>query len=211
MPSSMDERDAEAVNIGHLTARLDELELIVLALGNRVVEMGALAASPERGKDLNLRQPLPEAEMEELTTWVDWLVDRYASAGDWLRPCWRYHGFVVEELRALRSARLAAYDGSDPTSAPLIWHEAAERCRERIRRAISTGPGCTAVSHHDDQPMTDDGRWGSPATGSEAVRAPALSTRVQRRTPDRPSSRRQATASSSEAVIELKVGHELRR
>ena len=166
----MDDREAEAASSARLTARLDELELIVLALGNRIVEMGASPKSSDPRSDLRLGQPPSDAEMKELEAWVDWLVERYASAGDWLRPCWPLHGFVVEELRSLRSAWLAAYDGTEPSSAPIIWHEAAERCRERVRRAISTGPGCTAVSHHDDQPITDDGRWGSPATGSEAVR-----------------------------------------
>lgn len=100
-------------------------------------------------------------EMADLCEWVDSLVTRYASAGDWIRPCWWRHGYVVEELAALRVAWLALFDAeqpSDPT-ASVRWHESAERCRERIRRAISTGPGCTAVSHRPDQPITEDPRW----------------------------------------------------
>jgi hypothetical protein len=149
----VDDQEADGASSDRLTARLDELELIVLALGDRIVQMGASRGSPDRPDDLRLRLPLSGAEMDELSSWVDWLVERYASAGDWLRPCWQHHGFVVEELRALRNAWLAAHEDTNPAAAPLIWHEAAERCRERIRRVLSTGPGCTAVSHHDDEPM----------------------------------------------------------
>ena len=101
------------------------------------------------------------ADLADLREWVDSLVARYASTGDWLRPCWWRHGFVVEELAALRVAWLAVFNAeqpSDPTAA-VRWHEEAERCRERIRRTISAGPGCTAVSHRPDQPITDDPRW----------------------------------------------------
>ena len=100
-------------------------------------------------------------EIADLCEWVDSLVVRYASSGDWLRPCWWRHGFVVEELAALRSSWLAVFDAeqaTDPTVG-VKWHEEAEGCRERIRRTISAGPGCTAVSHRPDQPVTDDPRW----------------------------------------------------
>ena len=100
-------------------------------------------------------------EIADLSEWVDNLVARYASSGDWLRPCWWRHGFVVEELAALRAAWLAVFDteqATDPT-AGVRWHEEAERCRERIRRTISAGPGCSAISHRADQPVTDDPRW----------------------------------------------------
>ena len=87
-------------------------------------------------------------ELEKLAKWVDWLQERYAAAGDWLQPCWWRHGFVVEELAALRTAWLGVYeaDEANPSTAALDWHEAAEKCRDRIRRAIGTGPGCTAVA-----------------------------------------------------------------
>ena len=100
-------------------------------------------------------------EMAALCEWVDSFVTRYASAGDWIRPCWWRHGYVVEELAALRVAWLAVFDAEQPTdpAAGVRWHEDAERCRERIRRTISAGPGCTAVSHRPDQPVNDDPRW----------------------------------------------------
>ena len=120
-----------------------------------VVEKDALAS----------RQSVPTergpVNIAELAEWVDSLMVRYASTGDWLRPCWWRHGFVIEELAALRIAWLAVFDAETPAdpTAGVRWHEEAERCRERIRRTISVGPGCSAVSHRPDQPITDDPRW----------------------------------------------------
>jgi hypothetical protein len=96
-----------------------------------------------------------------LAEWVQSLQIQYAAAGDWLRPCWWRHGFVLEELAALRVAWLAVYDASEPidATAGVKWHEEAEKCRERIRKTISIGSGCSAVSHKPDDPVTDDPRW----------------------------------------------------
>ena len=100
-------------------------------------------------------------DLADLAKWVESLQVRYAAAGDWLRPCWWRHGFVVEELAALRMAWLGVYDTSGPRrpTAGVRWHEEAEKCRERIRRTISAGPGCTAVSHKPDEAGTEDPRW----------------------------------------------------
>jgi hypothetical protein len=56
---------------------------------------------------------------------------------------------------------MGVYQATEPPAptAALKWHEEAEKCRERIRRAISTGPGCTAVTHKPDQSVTGDPRW----------------------------------------------------
>ena len=100
-------------------------------------------------------------DLAVLAKWVESLQVRYAAAGDWLRPCWWRHGFVVEELAALRVAWLAVYDASEPVDATagVRWHDEAEKCRERIRRTISVGPGCSAVSHKPDEAVTADIRW----------------------------------------------------
>jgi hypothetical protein len=100
-------------------------------------------------------------ELAVLAKWVESLQVRYAAAGDWLRPCWWRHGFVVEELAALRVAWLAVYDTTEPVDATagVTWHEEAEKCRERIRQTIGVGQGCSAVSHTPDEPVTEDSRW----------------------------------------------------
>ena len=100
-------------------------------------------------------------DLAALANWVEGLQVRYAAAGDWIRPCWWRHGFVVEELAALRVAWLAIYDANEPVDAAagIRWHDDAERCRERIRRTISIGPGCSAVSHKPDEAVTGDTHW----------------------------------------------------
>jgi hypothetical protein len=106
------------------------------------------------------------AELGYLAEWVEWLQERYATEGDWLLPCWWQHGFVVEELAALRTAWRGVYDSDkaiDP-SGGVKWHEEAEKCRQRIRRAISAGPGCSVVSHKPDELVTDDPRWAEELT-----------------------------------------------
>lgn len=121
----------------------------------------AIAGKQARAMKRTLPTEGKPVDLAVLAQWVDSLQDRYAADGDWLKPCWWRHGFVVEELAALRVAWLAVYDTSEPVdpSAGVRWHEGAERSRERIRRTISVGPGCTAVRHKPDEPVTDDTRW----------------------------------------------------
>lgn len=97
-------------------------------------------------------------ELGELAAWVNELQKEYAAAGDWLVPCWWRHRFAINELAALRVAWLGTEE-LDDWSAELDWHEAAEKCRERIRQAIGDGAGCTATKHHPDWPVTRDERW----------------------------------------------------
>ena len=146
--------------------RMDEVEAQVRRLQHRVDELsGNKPPSDGVGRHAvvwrNLSIADQAVELRELAGWVEWLQVRYASAGDWLRPCWWRHGFVVEELSALRTAWLGVYEPAENTeaTAALDWHEAAERCRERVRQVISTGPGCTVVAHKADQPVVDDPHW----------------------------------------------------
>ena len=105
-------------------------------------------------------------ELGVLAEWVDGLLIRYGAEGDWLKPCWWRHGLVVEELAALRVAWLAVYDGTSVSDASegLKWHEQAEKCRQRIRKTISVGTGCSAGTHRAEDPITNDPRWGKELT-----------------------------------------------
>ena len=152
---------------GGLAGLVEDLVARVEALHADVVRLKSdRSASVTTSKQVPAtRRTLPTGgepvELGVLAEWVESLVVRYAASGDWLRPCWWRHGFVVEELAALRVAWLAVYDTSesvDPT-AGVRWHEEAERCRERIRQTIGAGPGCSAVSHKPDEPVTQDSRW----------------------------------------------------
>jgi len=160
--------DAELIRseVARLTDRVVEVEALVRRLEQRVGEHSAVPRPPDEAKSTasiqtTLISTRARIDLEHLATWVDWMQERYATTGDWLRPCWRRHGFVVEELAALCTSWLGVYAADEPpvSTAALKWHEEAEKCRERIRRAISTGPGCTAVNHKPEQSVTDDPRW----------------------------------------------------
>jgi hypothetical protein len=148
-----------------LTLRVIGLEALVGTLGNQPSKYDDQLSSNDEGSPTPTEQkrtPTGEdIDLESLTEWVTRIHVRYAAAGDWLRPCWWRHGFVVEELAALWIAWMGVYESVEPpaATAALKWHEDAAKCRERIRRAISTGPGCTAVTHKPDQSAINDPRW----------------------------------------------------
>ena len=162
----MDDAKLIRSELARLTDRVVGAEALMRRLEQRVDELSGdrqpsddasspaciQTASVPTGEDIDL---------EELARWVDRMQERYAATGDWLRPCWGRHGFVVEELSALRTSWLGVYSAEEPPAptAALTWHEQAEKCRDRIRRTISTGPGCTAVSHKPDESVSDDPRW----------------------------------------------------
>lgn len=167
--------------LGGLPAVVENLVAAVEALRADVNTLKSLqsAGATSKERDPAQRPALPTegepVDLAELAKWVESLEVRYAAAGDWLRPCWWRHGFVVEELAALRVAWLAVYDAREfvDARAGLTWHEHAERCRERIRRTISGG-GCTYVSHKPDELLTDDTRWSeekAELTGEHASEA----------------------------------------
>ncbi len=152
---------------GSLAALVEDLVAQVEALHSDVIRLKSdRSPSANAGGQVPfIRRTLPTGgdpvDLAVLAEWVESLMVRYAAAGDWLRPCWWRHGFVVEDLAALRAAWLAVYDTSEPVdpTAGVRWHDEAERCRDRIRRAITTGPGCTWVSHKPDEPIIEVPRW----------------------------------------------------
>jgi hypothetical protein len=152
----------------------DDLRALVEDLVGRVAglqaEVVALRSGPSTSAAAATKVPVKRrtsptdgepVDLVVLAKWVNSLQVRYATESDWLKPCWWRHGFVVEELAALRQAWLAVYDANEPIdqTAGLKWHEDAEKCRERIRKTVSIGSGCSAVSHLPDDPVTDDRRW----------------------------------------------------
>jgi hypothetical protein len=152
---------------GDLRALVEDLVGRVADLQSEVVDLkSGRSASVTAAKQVPVtRRTLPTdgepVDLVVLAKWVNSLQVRYATEADWLKPCWWRHGFVVEELAALREAWLAVYDASEPIdrATGLKWHEDAEKCRERIRKTISIGSGCSAVSHMPDDPVIDDPRW----------------------------------------------------
>jgi len=160
--------DAQLIrtDLAHLTDRVEVVEALARRLQRWVDALPGGPAPSDGAKAPEAIKktcsPTGEAiDLEALAEWVDQIQDRYAATDDWLRPCWWRHGFVIEELTALRFSWMGVYKSDEPpaTTAALKWHEDAGKCRERIRKAIGTGPGCTAVSHKPDRSATDDPRW----------------------------------------------------
>ena len=101
---------------GDLRALVDDLVGRVEALHADVANLQSAqsAAATASTQVPTTKRTLPSEgepiDLAVLAEWVESLQVRYAAAGDWLRPCWWRHGFVVEELAALRVAWLAVYD-----------------------------------------------------------------------------------------------------
>ena len=151
-----------------------KVEILQAQNQGQPVEEGPSASWPESDPDTqvtvaeadsDVRRQIPTegdpVDLDDLAEWVTCLLVRYGAAGDWLSPCWWRHGLVVEELAALRMAWLGAYNATQPPNpeAAVKWHEAAEKCRQRIRQTISIGTGCSPGSHRAEDPITNDPRW----------------------------------------------------
>ena len=96
-----------------------------------------------------------------LADWVDFYQEYYDVGTMWLKTCWWRHTMVVQELAALHGAWMAVYQSNEPVhgAAALDWHEAAVRCRSRIKEAMSNGPGCSLSTHRPDDPISREGLW----------------------------------------------------
>jgi len=174
---------------GDLRALVEDLVGRVAELQSEVVDLKSgkpASAAPASGVPTARRTLPTDGEPVDLSVLAEWVASiqvRYATESDWLKPCWWRHGFVVEELAALREAWLAVYDASEPIdrATGLKWHEDAEKCRERIRKTISIGSGCSAVSHTADDPVVDDPRW---AEELAALRRQPAAERASSAVPD---------------------------
>jgi hypothetical protein len=116
------------------------------------------------------------AQWAALDTWVRWLVTRYALDHRDVPPCWYRHGYLVEELSALRGAHLVAFDPSQPASAPADWHTTFGNTRTRIRD-WNTRTGCKPAQHRADTPAD----WAQEPDRSDQAADFAAFTHADRR------------------------------
>ena len=86
------------------------------------------------------------AALDDLADWVGWLVDRYPLDSRSVPDCWELHGELIEELSALRTAWLRAFDVDALGDAPLRWHEQLEHSRARLGDWVAR-TGCRGGSH----------------------------------------------------------------
>lgn len=60
----------------------------------------------------------------KLAEWVhEWLIPRYNIKSKMIPDCWWQHTDLIEELSALHSAWLVAFDPADAGWGPIGWHE----------------------------------------------------------------------------------------
>lgn len=99
---------------------------------------------------------LPAAERPgqwaALDGWVRWLAGRYALDPREIPPCWYRHGPLVEELSALRTAHVAAYDSRAQPTAPADWHHTLAATRSRLHDWVAR-TGCRPAEHRHDKPQ----------------------------------------------------------
>lgn len=69
----------------------------------------------------------------EVWAFARWLDGRYDFDRTVLPECWMAHGFAVEEVTALWTARQAAFHPDAGGDQPLWWHEALARLVDRLR------------------------------------------------------------------------------
>lgn len=102
-----------------------------------------------------------QAAWAALREWVEWFTVRYNIDSTQIPDCWWRHGALVEELSALHSAHLAAFDESDSGFGPIGWHERLALARTRWKQGYA---GSCAHGHKDMTPRTwqgktDDAAW----------------------------------------------------
>jgi len=98
---------------------------------------------------------------EALREWVEWMTVRYNVPVSVIPACWWKHDRLVEELSALHTAHLAAFDPSDAGYGPIGWHERLAIAWPRLSHAY--GGGCS-TGHRPTKPRTwddttDENEW----------------------------------------------------
>jgi hypothetical protein len=147
-----------------LHQRVEDLDSVVRGL-SRIVSAEARTHGGSSGQASAAGQRfspvVQREELGELADWVDFYQEYYDLDRMWLYSCWWRHPMVVQELAALRGAWMAVYQSDEPVhgAAALQWHEAAVRCRSRIREAITNGAGCLHNSHRPQRLMSDSAFW----------------------------------------------------
>lgn len=84
--------------------------------------------------------------LDELTTWVAWLTDRYRLDHRTVPTCWRQHGEIIEELSALATAWHTAHSTRPDSYTPLHWHTDLTYTRRRLTEWIAHR-GCRPDQH----------------------------------------------------------------
>lgn len=114
---------------------------------------------------------------EKVWEFACWLTLRYELDASVLPTCWSDHGFAVEEITALWTARESAFHPEAGADQPLWWNEALARSVMRLKERLqpcSTGcvlgygdhqrPGWLPKRDDPSPPGSDGSNGGQPAT-----------------------------------------------
>ena len=88
-------------------------------------------------------------ELTRLTSWADWIINRYNLDHKLIPPCWPEHGALVEELSALRTLWEASYLEDANPSGPLAFHRDLDLAFRRLREWTSR-LGCSRTEHRPE-------------------------------------------------------------
>ncbi len=116
-------------------------------------------------------------DAERHSTWAEvwafarWLAARYDFDRTVLPDCWANHGFAVEEITALWTARLTAFHPDAGGDQPLWWHEALARLVDRLKERFEA---CKSECNLEYSEHRRPG-WvtGQPVAGSGDAAPPA--------------------------------------
>lgn len=135
--------------VAQLGAALDELAAVVEGLADAVEALQAAPPSKRYTSWFLIDEPGQLAEeWERLTGWLAQVLRHHpdvAAVPHALRPCWVWHPWVIEELRALRWAWDRAYSTKGGPDKILDWHERA--CPGTIRRLQAYLSACDIERH----------------------------------------------------------------
>lgn len=138
------------------------------------------SSEPLGAEVVNWRELTPSeapAVWAALRDWVEWLTARYNVPVTLIPDCWWRHGGLVEELSALHTAWVAAYDTVDAGYGPIGWLERFQTATERWRTGThytgSCSAGHVASPTRTMRDKTDEQAWNAwvRATHAEQVRS----------------------------------------
>lgn len=117
----------------------------------RLADNPGLANRPVNWRDLTRDDAREQWDL--LLPWVNWLRDHYGLQ-ERIPACWYAHTGIREELSALRSVWVAAYQDHDARPGDgLAFHDALDRVLVRIGRWDRGG--CNEGTHRREQPAVD--------------------------------------------------------
>lgn len=131
------------------------------------------AEDPTAGRSVNWRglgDLQAPAEWKALRNFVEWLTVRYEISSSIVPDCWWQHAALVEELSALHTAHLVAFDPKDTGYGPITWHERLATTTQRMRTAYHGGcsRGHSPLKPRTWSDSTDEAAWDAWITQTHA-------------------------------------------